>query len=145
MENATKALIMAGTVLISILLISFLVLFLRKGASASAEYYNAKNDEELARFNAQFEVYDRKNNTYFDVITVLNLVYDLNKKGITISATLYDGNNTYVVNGGCSANKFINGKNIYDFVEDYTEIIDKKYVYLFKCSNKERNWTRDCI
>lgn len=80
MENATKALIMAGTVLISILLISFLIFFLRKGASASAEYYTTMSDAELAKFNAQFEVYDRDDNIFSDIITVVNLANDVNEK-----------------------------------------------------------------
>ena len=109
MENATKALIMAGTVLISILLISFLVLFLRKGASASAEYHNTMSDAELAKFNSQFEVYDgRENNTYFDVITVANMVYDINKKNENdIQNQIYfelkiDNSNIYTIPKDCS-------------------------------------------
>ena len=93
MENATKALIMAGTLLISMLLISFLVLFLRKGATASAEYYNTKNDEELAKFNAQFEVYDRKNNIFSDIISVVNLANDVNAKGGSIEILVFEDKN----------------------------------------------------
>lgn len=80
MENATKALIMAGTLLISILLITFLIFFMRKGASASAEYYSTMTDAELAKFNAQFEVYDRDDNIFSNIITVVNLANDINKK-----------------------------------------------------------------
>lgn len=38
MENASKALLMAGGLLISILLVSFMVFVLRKAGSMSAEY-----------------------------------------------------------------------------------------------------------
>ena len=150
MENASKALIMAGTVLISILLISILVLFFRKGASASAEYNSAMSDAELAKFNAKFEVYDRNNNTYFDVITVVNLAYTINKTNENdsqnqITVTLEDNNssstNTYIFDSTCEENVFSNGTNIYTLVPFYTNLVDrasqsegKKYEYLFKCS-----------
>lgn len=157
MENATKALIMAGTVLISILLISFLVLFLRKGASASAEYHNTMSDAELAKFNSQFEVYDRDNNTYFDVITVANMVYDINKKNENdiqnqIDFKLIIGNNTtYTIPKDCSKlerDTFLlgnNEKNMYNtqitiegkqttLISEYSKITEKSpidYVYKF--------------
>lgn len=161
MENATKALIMAGTVLISILLISFLVLFLRKGASASAEYHSAMSDAELAKFNAQFEVYDRDNNTYFDVITVANMVYDINKKNendqqnsikLYLCSNLYNDNitNSVLPSEKLKKNYFFKGDNsnndiedMYSYVKEYTsQSITKnsdgslkniKYSYKFKC------------
>ena len=80
MENASKALIMAGGLLISILVASFMVLVLRKAGKINAEYDTQMSDNELARFNSQFELYVRDNNTFFDVITVANLAYDINKK-----------------------------------------------------------------
>ena len=156
MENATKALIMAGTVLISILLISFLVLFLRKGASASAEYHNAMSDAELAKFNSQFEVYDKENNTYFDVITVVNLAYSINKTNENdsqnqINVILLDNYNhkTYNIDNSSPHSIYYTsaGTNtkidIYSLVNTYTELKwkdnsdhsqGKIYEYLFKCS-----------
>lgn len=80
MENASKALIMAGGVLIGILLISFMVIFLRKAGSMSAEYDTQISDNELAKFNSEFEIYARDDNTIFDVITAVNHAWDINKK-----------------------------------------------------------------
>lgn len=80
MENASKALIMAGGLLISILVASFMIFVLRKAGSLSAEYDTQISDNELAKFNSQFEAYAKADNTFFDVITVANLAYDINKR-----------------------------------------------------------------
>ena len=80
MENASKALIMAGSVLIAILVATFFVLVLRKGGQLSAEYDRQNADNELVKFNNQFEAFHKDDNTIFDVITAANLAYDVNKK-----------------------------------------------------------------
>ena len=80
MENASKALVMVGSVLIGIMLISFLVLMLRRGGQLNANYDTQMSDNELAKFNSQFEVYAKSDNTFFDVITAANLAYDVNKR-----------------------------------------------------------------
>ena len=161
MENASKALIMAGTVLISILLISILVLFFRKGASASAEYNSAMSDAELAKFNAKFEVYDRNNNTYFDMITVANMVYDVNRNnkndsqnqilftlnlsGITFyiprDCTNLERDTFTLGLNGSDPQSMYNYKITYDSQTDkiiniFTKIDPdtKKYKYIFKCT-----------
>lgn len=156
MENATKALLMAGGLLISILLISFMVFVLRKGASASAEYYTTMSDTELAEFNSQFEVYDRDNNTYFDVITVANLAYDINKKND------YDETNAVIVEVEIDENRYLlqnsdsleKGKfllngvssgqyDMYDLVLENSEKKDNsnEYKYYFTCTKISYNST----
>lgn len=87
MENATKALLMAGGVLIAIMVMSFMVLVLRQGSKMSAEYDAQQSDNAVATFNNKFEVYDKNNNNFFNVITVANLAYDINQKNG------YDANN----------------------------------------------------
>ena len=158
MENATKAIIMAGTVLISILLISFLLVLLRKGGAANAEYDTTMSDTELAKFNSQFEVYDRDNNTYFDVITVCNLAYDINNRTedtITVSVTMWDNtkgaNVTYKINKATKTrDKFSDGTNMYSLVSDNSQQVykddsdhskGKKYKYLYKCKKISYNET----
>lgn len=159
MENASKALIMAGGLLISILVASFMVLVLRKAGKINAEYDTQMSDNELARFNSQFELYARDDNTFFDVITVANLAYDINKKNgydsqNSVSVRIKEGNTVkysilpqqieknhffkeegsgkiYIYNG----NEF-SGKSMIDF---YTEGKEEnevfKYKYRFTCQN----------
>ena len=159
MENATKALIMAGGVLISVLLISFLLILLRKGGAANAEYQTTMSDTELAKFNSQFEVYDRTDNTYFDVITVANLAYDINTKngndinnGVSVYLCEADGTVLYRIapNNAAKKNLFFSGSNgtstidMYSLVSQYAKqkyneddngyITNVKYMYRYECS-----------
>lgn len=80
MENASKALIMAGGVLIGMLIISVMIFVFRKAGQLSSEYDTQLSDSELVKFNSQFELYAKKDNTYFDVITVSNLAYSVNNQ-----------------------------------------------------------------
>lgn len=82
MENATKALLMAGGILIGIMIATFMVLVLHKGGQMSAEHDSQLSDQTLLDFNSQFEVYNVPDNDFFDVITVVNLAYDVNAKSL---------------------------------------------------------------
>ncbi len=79
MENASKALIMAGGVLIGILILSLAVyLFIDFGGKASV-IHDRITSNQLTQFNAQFNIYDgRKDVTIYQIITVANLAYQNN-------------------------------------------------------------------
>ncbi len=79
MENASKALIMAGTVIISVLLITMFVYVFREGSRVSENYDRQKQSEQLELYNSKFEFYNRENNTIMDLISVCNLAYDVNE------------------------------------------------------------------
>lgn len=91
MENASKAFIMAAGVLIAVMIASFMILVLRKAGSMSAEYETQRGDLELANFNSQFEYFARDDNTYFDIMTVSNMAYDVNRNNG------YDANNNVII------------------------------------------------
>ena len=80
MENASKALIIASSILLAILLIS-LVLYARSSVS---EYQNSKLEldrvENLAKFNDQFAQYDRKDVAGYELISLANKIADYNLK-----------------------------------------------------------------
>jgi len=80
MENASKALIMAATVLIGIMLIGIMVYLFRTGAIVGENYENKKTTEQIEAFNAKFEVFQRENNTISDVISAANLAYSINAR-----------------------------------------------------------------
>lgn len=159
MENTAKALIMAGGLLISILVISFMMMVLRKGGQVSSEYDNQIADQELAKFNSQFEIYVKSDNTFFDVITVANLAWDVNKKngydeqnGVTIkimdgSAVIYSilpkkiKKNHFFENDGREEKTIY----IYNSENDQPSIVDKyterkednsDYFYRFDCTGE---------
>lgn len=80
MENATKALIIAATVLIAILILSVGV-YLFKNYSEIA-YKNEENQakQALVQYNMKFEKYIDKQLTMQDVLTIANLAKDYNKR-----------------------------------------------------------------
>lgn len=78
MENASKALIIAGGVLIGVLILSMFVYVFRSAAKTNQSYDEKMAQEQLEAYNAGFEVYNRDNNTIMDLLTVINLAYDTN-------------------------------------------------------------------
>jgi len=78
MENASKALIIAATTLIALLIIGSMVYLFRAG-SAVGESYNRRqvqNSREL--YNSKFLNFNRNNNNISDIISLCNLAYDSN-------------------------------------------------------------------
>ena len=153
MENASKALLMAGGVLIGIMVISFMVLVLRKAGKMSAQYDNQIANNELTKFNGQFEIYDKNDNNFFDVITVANLAYDINKKNgydeqNSVIVEVGDGSNVYSISSNAELPKghFLkNNQKIYIYSsEEGPSLIEKygarkqddstQYQYLFGCT-----------
>lgn len=159
MENATKALLMAGGILIGIMIATFMVLVLHRGGQMSAEYDSQLSDQALLDFNSQFEVYVGQDNTFFDVITVVNLAYDVNSKAHWVAG---DGVTVKIKKGANTQHKLSDGtqvargqmlegengtqkKDIYSkLVKIYTEPLKKytdangkeheKYPYKFLCN-----------
>ena len=80
MENASKALIMAGSILISIMVITLLVM----GYNNLTETMNAKNDEDaveqVTQFNKQYDVYYRNNLYGSDILSLANKVDYYNER-----------------------------------------------------------------
>lgn len=78
MENASKALIIAGSVLIAILVISLLVVFYNN----IKEFQNANHQvdilEQISEFNKQYDVYYRDNLFGSDILSIANKVVDYN-------------------------------------------------------------------
>lgn len=81
MENASKALLMAASVLIGVLLITLLVYVFYFGSEYSSKIKDNIASREAYETNIKFEVYDgRKDLTIHDVQTILNLVKDYNEE-----------------------------------------------------------------
>ena len=81
MENASKALLIAGGILIALLVIGALVLMFNQIGSYQQAQDSNQKDSQLAEFNKDFEKYiDDKGITGADVISVINKVIDYNSK-----------------------------------------------------------------
>ena len=77
MRNSYQFLMMAATVLVGIMLLSVFVYVFRAGAKASRSVDEKQMQDQLIAENAQFEFYNRPNNTVSDMISLINLVYNL--------------------------------------------------------------------
>lgn len=78
MENAAKALLIAGGVLIAIILISMFLLMYNRMVSIQKTQEQKKEMEQLSAFNAQYEAFNKKIMYGVDVRTLQNKVENNN-------------------------------------------------------------------
>ena len=78
MENASKFLIMAATILIALMLIGIFTYVFRAGARVDEQYDLEQAENQLELYNSKFENYNVQDNRIMDLITVANLPYDVN-------------------------------------------------------------------
>ncbi len=81
MENASKALIMVASFLISVIILSLAIyLFTTFGAQA-AEVREENAKQQLRKFNEQFTIYEQQSgsNTVYDVVTAANVAKNSNE------------------------------------------------------------------
>lgn len=80
MENASKALIMAGGVLIGILIISLAVYLFTDFGSTSAQINAQNSQKQITEFNSKFTVYEGNDNiTIYDIITLAGYAKENNE------------------------------------------------------------------
>ena len=95
MENASKALIMIGSVLISIIVVGALLLMINN----LSRYQNIKleNDKEaeVIKFNNQYETYIRDDVRGSDLLSLLNKVVDYNRRQSYATTTAEGTNNQF--------------------------------------------------
>lgn len=84
MENATKALLMAGGVLIAIIIISVIVITLQKTGNVNKTYDSTIKQQEIMKFNSNFTKYvgEDKKFTIHDAITITNFAQN---HGVTVN------------------------------------------------------------
>lgn len=80
MENAAKALLIAGGVLLALLIISVMVYMFSQMKSLQQAQEAKIEEEQIAEFNKGFETYDKKVMYGADVISVLNKAANNNAK-----------------------------------------------------------------
>lgn len=83
MENASKALIMAGSVLLALIVIGAFMLML-----TNLNDYQEKNDttlqqQQIVEFNNQFSTYDRTGLRGTDMLSLMNRIIDYNSRKTT--------------------------------------------------------------
>ena len=80
MENAVKALTMAGSVLIALVIIGAILLVFNNLNSYQKVSDQLKKDEKVLEFNNQFETYNRTDVRGSDLLSLINRVIDYNER-----------------------------------------------------------------
>lgn len=146
MENASKALMIAGGILISILIIGILILMFYQISTYQKNNSDLEKQQQLVTFNKDFAKYaDEKSIKGVDIISLANKVIDFNKKeGITNSVN-YDQKITLKIDLTGFADKYgVNGKSkIFKNVTSYNIINDNNTFMqaITKFSNMEGKYT----
>ena len=84
MENVSKALMMAGGLLISLMVISLIVVLWGQLSGYFTEDSKTTVVEQDTKFNAQFENYNKKSIGGYDLISVMNKIIDYNRTAADI-------------------------------------------------------------
>lgn len=84
MENASKALILAGAILISIMIVSLGVLIFNNMGNSAKEAANM-DEQEIANFNSRITPYVGKNISGSQVNALIQLVISINNSAINNS------------------------------------------------------------
>lgn len=94
MENASKALLMAASVLIGLMILSLAVFLFANFGVASAEAHRQNEANQINKFNSQFTKYQgRTDITIHDIVTAANLAKSNNE---TYGLTTSEPSNLYI-------------------------------------------------
>ena len=80
MENATKALIIAGGMLIAMLIVGLLTWGYTQLRSLQQTNIDEEERQQIVEFNERFEAYNKKVVRGYQMISLANLVYDTNTR-----------------------------------------------------------------
>ena len=123
MENASKALIIAGAILIAILLISVAVIIINSTGSMQDRVGKSSDTMEIQTFNSNFTVYEGENVSASQVRALLSLVKSSNAandakttadpkfvklEGSTTTASSVVNTATYTVEADYGADGYVN-------------------------------------
>lgn len=80
MENASKALIMAGSVLIALMVIGALILMFNNLSNYQETDTQTTREAQIVQFNNQYETYNRNDVRGSDLYSLLSKVVDYNRR-----------------------------------------------------------------
>ena len=85
MENASKALLMAGSILIAILILSLVIYALSVFSEYQEKQDALANIENISKFNEQFINYDRDNVKGYEILSLIHQVIDYNNRRSSVT------------------------------------------------------------
>lgn len=98
MENASKALIIAGGILIGILILTLIITLFASSRDLSSRYDETKNAEAIQQFNVNFTKYLGQDLTIHQVVTIYNFAKE-NGVAVPDDYTEIDIDNNYTESG----------------------------------------------
>ena len=129
MENASKAIMIAGGVLIGVLILSMFVYVFRAAARTNQSYDENQIQKQLEAYNSQFEIYNKDSNTISELLTLINLAYHTN------SNYNYEPQNSVAISINIGSKYF----NIVDKLDSNKNPIIKKNMVLSSVSENSIN------
>lgn len=129
MENASKALLIAGGVLIALLVVSLAVLAFNQMSNYQRSQSDLDKVEQLADFNEQFTQYVRDDLNGIDLVTLANKVVDYNQKTSGPGEIDYNQKITLIINMNDYSKRFTEGDV---FGKEKTYEVKNKNSYFFK-------------
>lgn len=138
MENASKALLMAATILISVMLVSLATYLFATFGNYSKNINDNINQKTKQEFNAQFTKYETSETgepcTVYDIVTIINLAKNCNdqyeeyQKG-RINDFQNDSNSyIYVTVNGESIIEVSDTKSLNSFISQHNGEDNGKYI-----------------
>ena len=137
MENATKALIIAGGMLIAMLIVGLLVWGFGQIRSLQQEQADQETIQEIIDFNERFEAYNRTTVRGYQMISLANLVYDTNSR-----YTETDGYNPVTITVDGLSSEDATDEDLVTYIQTYYDSMnsDQKNALkqlVFECTNVE--------
>lgn len=125
MENASKALIMAGSVLIAMLIIGALVFMFNQLRDVKSTEYSSEEAKKLSEYNKQIETFNRE--LYgSELLSLCNLIDDYNRRQadlqgyMSISIEIYTKG---IADANYIKDKYISKNTSYnDLLSDFTKL-----------------------
>lgn len=90
MENASKALIIAGSILIALMIIGAVLLMFNSLSNYQNMQDKDTKEAQIVKFNNQYETYNRDNVRGSDLYSLLNRVVDYNRRKSTVGREIDD-------------------------------------------------------
>ncbi len=152
MENASKALLMAATILISVMLVSLATYLFATFGNYSKNINDNINQKTKQEFNAQFTKYETSETgepcTVYDIVTIINLAKNCNDQyeeyQIGRINDFRNDSNSYIyvtVNGESTITEVSNTNDLNSFISQHNTTTDGKYNDKYNCTVNISNQT----
>ena len=144
MENASKALLIAGGILLAILILSALVFMFSSVRNFSESQEEKTLAEQTAKFNAEYDVYNKSVMYGTDVISVINKAIDYNLRNsestinIVLDLSAYEftslPENRTIINKKYNVNEKQDSKELQNFFNSNSNDLSEFKFKIFKCT-----------